>query len=443
MTLFSISALSALFPRAAGGASRSAKAPPHGRTVASRTRTAARDVAGFAAASPFMVLIVLAAVLLVAALSAVTLVADQRDPRWRDSQSREPQSRETQPREPQPREPSSQSSQPPEGGRFRFKTAVDLINVSATVTDSSERFVTGLRKEDFILFEDEREQQITHFSDERVPVSLGIVLDTSGSMEGAKFRAAESAIDRFMRDLLSPEDEVFLMAFNDQAELISGWTTDRDRVMRGLRGVYPRGGTAMYDAVAEAIPLAQRGKHRKKAIVVISDGNDTNSATDVRALRSLIRETEVLIYAIGIDGGSTRPAIRTGPTNRPLPIPWPIPGGGGGRRYPPQFPGQPGPGSYPPSYPGGVPQQPSGANEGVNAHALRDLTDDSGGRTELVRDGRDLGPATAGIADELSRQYSLGYSPAAEKDGRWHTIRVEVRNSNYRVRARRGYIATS
>jgi Ca-activated chloride channel homolog len=428
MTLFSISAISALFPRA-GGAFRTAQASTQARTGAARRTTGA---AVLGAASPFMLLIVLAAVMLVAALSAVTLIAEQRDPQ------RDPQ---REPRESSPREPSSQASQPPEGGRFRFKTAVDLINVSATVTDASERFVTGLRREDFILFEDEREQPITHFSDERVPVSLGIVLDTSGSMEGAKFRAAENAIDRFMRELLSPEDEVFLMAFSEQPELISGWTTDRDRVMRGLRGVYPRGGTAMYDAVAEAIPLAQRGKHRKKAIVVISDGNDTNSATDVRALRSLIRETEVLIYAIGIDGNS-RPAIRTGPTNRPFPIPFPIPGGGG-RRYPPQFPGQPGPGSYPPSYPGGVPQQQSSSNERVNAHALRELTDDSGGRTELVREGSDLGPATAGIADELSRQYSLGYSPAAEKDGRWHTIRVEVRNSNYRVRARRGYIATS
>jgi Ca-activated chloride channel family protein len=397
----------------------------------SRTRTAAARLLAYAGASPFMLLVVLAAVLLVAALSAVTLVADQRDSQRRDSQSREPQ-----PREPQPRE--QEQSQPPSSGRFRFKTSAELINVSATVTDSSERFVTGLRREDFILFEDEREQPITHFSDERVPVSLGIVLDTSGSMEGAKFRAAESAIDRFLRQLLSPDDEVFLMAFSDQVELISGWTTDRDRVMRNLRGVYPRGGTAMYDAVAEAIPLAQRGKHRKKAIVVISDGNDTNSSTDVRALRSLIRETEVLIYAVGIDSNSTTRVIRPGPTNRPLPIPWPIPGGGN-RRPPPQWPGQPG--NYPPNYPGGVPQQ--SGNERVNAHALRELTDDSGGRTELVRDSIDLGPATAGIADELSRQYSLGYEPAVEKDGRWHTIRVEVRNSNYRVRARRGYIATS
>jgi Ca-activated chloride channel homolog len=402
--------------------------------TAASSRTAVVRAAAYAGASPFMLLILLAAMMLVAALSAVTLVAEQREPQRSDPQSRAPLPRD--------RDRDPQSSQPPEGGRFRFKTSAELINVSATVTDSSERFVTGLRREDFILFEDDREQAITHFSDERVPVSLGIVLDTSGSMEGAKFRAAENAIDRFLRQLLSPDDEVFLMAFNDQVELISSWTTDRDRVMRNLRGVYPRGGTAMYDAVAEAIPLAQRGKHRKKAIVVISDGNDTNSSTDVRALRSLIRETEVLIYAVGIDGNSSSTrVIRPGPTNRPLPIPWPIPGGGG-RRPPPHWPGQPGGGSYPPTYPGGVPQQSSG-NERVNAYALRELTDDSGGRTELVRDGSDLGPATAGIADELSRQYSLGYEPATEKDGRWHTIRVEVRNSNYRVRARRGYIATS
>ena len=436
MTLFSISGASA-------GASR--------WPSRSRTRAVAARATAYAAASPFMLLIVLAAVLLVAALSAVTLVAEQRYPQQSDPQSRQTQPRQTQPRETQPRDTQPrdrdrerdqpQSSQPPEGGRFRFKTSAELINVSATVTDSSERFVTGLRKEDFILFEDDRQQPITHFSDERVPVSLGIVLDTSGSMEGEKFRAAEHAIDRFMRQLLSPEDEVFLMAFSDQVELISGWTTDRDSVMRGLRGVYPRGGTAMYDAVAEAIPMAQRGRNRKRAIVVISDGNDTNSSTDVRALRSLIRETEVLIYAIGIDGnGRTTRVIRPGPTNRPLPIPWPIPGGGR-RQPPPQWPGQPGGGSYPPSYPGSVPQQ--SGNERVNAFALRELTDDSGGRTELVRDAADLGPATAGIADELSRQYSLGYEPGVEKDNRWHTIRVEVRNGNYRVRARRGYIATS
>lgn len=374
------------------------------------------------AASTFALFVILAAVMLVAALSAVTLVAQGQQERGDPPRERE---RERQP----------QTS----AGSFKFKTAVDLINVSATVTDVSERFVTGLHKEDFALWEDDRLQTITHFSDERVPVSLGIVLDSSGSMEGAKWRAAESAIDRFMRELLSPEDEIFLMSFSDQADLVSDWTTDRDRIMRAFRRVYPRGGTAMYDAVAEAIPLAQRGRHRKKALVIISDGNDTQSATDVRALRGLIRETEVLIYAIGIDSNS-RPRILNGPSQRPpIRIPWP--GSGGGGRFPPQFPGQPPPGTPPTYPPSGGQQYPN--NDRVNALALRDLTDDSGGRTELVRDASDLGPATASIADELSRQYSLAYTPAAPKDGRWHTIRVEVRNSNYRVRARRGYIATS
>jgi VWFA-related protein len=356
----------------------------------------------------FALLVIAAAALLVAALSVVTLVAQEQT----DS-------------------------------RFRFKSEVELINVSATVTDSTGRFVSGLRKEDFLLWEDDKPQTISHFSDERVPVSLGLVLDVSGSMEGAKFRAAQEAIDRFLRDLLSPDDEVFLMSFADHPDLIQDWTTDRDRVMRSLGRVHPHGGTAMYDAVAEALPIAQRGKHRKKAIVIISDGNDTNSTTDVTSLRGLIREQEVLIYAIGIDGESRSGTYTRGPGPR-IPIPFPVPGGGGGRRYPPQFPGQPPPryppGGYPPGTNGPVVMSP---NDRVNAPALRDLTDDSGGRTEVVRYANDLGPATANIADELSRQYSLAYTPSAAKDGRWHTIRVEVRSRDYLVRSRRGYIASA
>src|SRR5262249_41383111 len=160
--------------------------------------------------------------------------------------------------------------------------------------------VPNLRKEDFSLWEDGRPQPITHFSDERVPVSLGIVLDTSGSMEGDKFESAEAAINRFLGEL-SPEDEMFLYTFNDDVELVQTWTRSRDAVANALGSVRPTGGTSMYDAVAEAIPLAQQGRNRKRAIVIISDGNDTNSRIDVYALRRLIRETEVLIYAIGID----------------------------------------------------------------------------------------------------------------------------------------------
>jgi VWFA-related protein len=324
---------------------------------------------------------------------------------------------------------------------FRFRTAVELINVTATVTDASGRFVSGLQKDDFRLFEDDRPQEITHFNSERVPVSLGIAIDTSGSMDGEKMLAARAAVDRFLFQHLGPDDEVFLYRFDSNAELVQGWTRDRARLRSALGRMSPRGGTALYDAVAEAVPLAQRGQHKKKALVIISDGNDTSSQMDLRSLKQMIRESEVLIYAVGIDsddrftgtgqpGGITLPPRQ--PPRLPIPLPFPMPGrrrpGGGGTSTSP----------LPPQQSGGYGRM----NERVNVAALRDITDDSGGRTEIVRYVRDLDPATTNIADELSKQYYIGYPAAAPKDGRWHTIRVEVRNS-YRVRARRGYTAST
>jgi len=345
---------------------------------------------------------------------------------------------------------------------FKFRTGVELINVTATVTDGSGRFVPGLSREDFRVYQDDQLQQITHFSAERVPVSLGIVLDTSGSMHGEKMAAARAALDRFLLELLGPDDEVFLYRFDTTAELVHGWTTDRREISREIAQLRPRGGTAMYDAVAEAVPLAQSGKHRKKALVIISDGNDTSSRTAITALQSQIRESEVLVYAIGID---TQGETQTAPTRRslggllggilqggggsmmqskPRPFPFPIPGGRRPMPMPPgtgpRYPGQPGnpPATVPP---------PTSRNrilndERVNVAALRDITDDSGGRTEVVRSARDLDPATAGIADELSKQYYMGYAANGAKDGRWHTIRVDVRNGSYHVRARKGFVAT-
>ena len=313
---------------------------------------------------------------------------------------------------------------------FRFRSGVELINVTATVTDRRGRFVSGLEKDDFLVYEDDLLQEIGYFSNERVPVSLGIVLDTSGSMEGEKMDAARDALDRFLFDLLGPDDEIFIYSFSYQPVLVHGWTSDRDSLSRALRRIRPRGGTALYDAVADAIPVAEEGRHRKKAVVVISDGNDTNSETDERDVRRLIRESEVLVYAIGIDGDGG-PRVRVGgPTSRPpLPFPFPVPGGGRGRL---PFP-------TPRSGGGG---RAGSIDDRVNVSALRDLTDDSGGRTEIVRDPTDLDPATAGIADELSRQYYLAYPSPGHRDGQWHAIDVEVTDSRHRVRARRGYVAT-
>ncbi len=329
------------------------------------------------------------------------------------------------------------SGQQQERDRFRFRTGVELINVTATVTDRNGRFVPGLRKEDFEVYEDNDQQTISHFSSERVPVSLGIVLDTSGSMEGEKFAAARRALDRFLFDLLDRDDEIFLYTFDATPELVENWTTDRQRIVRALGRVDPGGGTALYDAVAEAVPLAQSGTRRKKALVVISDGNDTSSRTSLREVQQLIRETEVLVYAIGIDGrGDTTTASNQPPPRLPIPIPFPFPG----RRPPPT--------SRPPQQP--FPPQPRGpyrsggsGSEAVDIAALRDLTDDSGGRTEIVRSAADLHPATASVADELSKQYFLAYPAPGHKDGRFHTIRVEVRRGNgYLVRSRKGYIAS-
>ena len=323
---------------------------------------------------------------------------------------------------------------------FRFKSGVELINVTATVTDRSGRFYSNLRKEDFIVYEDNQPVEITHFNAERTPVSLGIVVDTSGSMVGEKWRAAVSSIDRFFRMMDNEFDEFFLYRFSANADLVADWTSDRDRLANALGRIHPNGGTAMYDAAAEAVPMAHSGQNRKKAVVIISDGNDTSSRVGVSEVKQVVRETEVLVYAVGIDGTGQPTFQRPQPPIRQpqprLPIPFPFPGGRGTGRIP-----MPQPGGYPPG--GGRGGTYSvGGDERVNVMALREITDDSGGRTEIVRDARDLDPAVASIADELSQQYYLGYPSPGHRDGRWHTIRVELRDPSLRVRARKGYVAT-
>jgi VWFA-related protein len=315
-----------------------------------------------------------------------------------------------------------------------FRSGIELVNVTAWVTDRRGRFVSGLQKEDFTIFEDGQPREVTYFSNERVPVSLGLVLDASGSMTPDKMSAARSAIDRFVYDLLGADDELFVLEFANRPRLTLGWTTDRRAISQAVARVSPSGGTAMYDAVAEAVPVALRGAHDKKALLVISDGNDTNSEIAAGELRRIIREAEVLVYAIGVDGTLVPPRVapRAWPPLPPPPPRFPMPPGRGPQRpFPPIIP---------PVIGGGGTSMPNG--ERVDAGALRQITDDSGGRTEIVRGFGDLGNATIRIADELSKQYYLSYASAGRRDGRWHDIRVEVKGRDVVVRARRGYVAS-
>src|SRR5687767_2134441 len=314
---------------------------------------------------------------------------------------------------------AQQSSQTTPNPGFTFRTSVDLINVTATVTDSQGRFVPGLRMEDFEVYEDGKLQKISQFDSERVPVSLGIVLDSSGSMDGEKMTHARDAVRRFLDELLGPQDEVFLMRFDSRVSVLSDWTENRAAVSRMVGSIRPNGGTALYDAMSDAVPLGEQGSRRKKALVLISDGNDSDSSTDVNTVQRQIRESELLVYAVGIDGQGESLGQSIGQTIGRIILNLPRSGSSGPRT------------------------SRTSTGERLNEGVLRSITDDSGGRTEIIRNARDIDAATAGIASELSRQYFLGYSTSSPRDGRWHTIDVRVKRGNYTIRARKGFIAES
>lgn len=286
-----------------------------------------------------------------------------------------------------PAPPSTRSSPSQADRRPAWHTGVDIVSVAVTVLDENGRLVTGLSKDDFRVFDDGTEQPITQFVGERVPVSLGILLDLSESMIGQRLDDAKFALGRFVNDLLVPEDEAFLMVFNHRPRLVAPWTLNPSQLSTRLDGVAPSGGTAIYDAILEALPLFARRSHQRAAMVVISDGADTASDADVMTVRARLRRADLFMYAIAIDAPGKRPV--------------------------------------------------SGK---VDPYALRAITDENGGYTEIVHDSAELVPATARIADELNRQYLLGYVPPRPPDGEYHSIRVRTTNPALKVRSRRGYV---
>jgi VWFA-related protein len=281
-------------------------------------------------------------------------------------------------------------TQPPVSGNQRFRTGVEVISVNATVTDAEGHLVTDLPRESFELYEDGVQQTITQFSNERVPVGLGLLLDISDSMFGRRLQDARTAVERFLLDLLTPDDEFFIMAFNHKPRVLTGWTREPDLVRRTLDALRPSGGTAVYDAIVQSLPLMAKRSRQRAAVVVISDGADTASDATLRDIRSALLRSDAFVYAVAIDS----------PERQPI-------------------------------------------NTRVNPAALREITAESGGRTEIVQNSADLTTSTESIAHELNSQYLLGYSSIHATDGQYHSIRVKVGGAGFKVRARNGYVGVS
>lgn len=278
------------------------------------------------------------------------------------------------------------TAQVPPGRSLR--SSIELTVVTATVLDQDNHLVPGLDRDAFEIFEDGEPQRITQFTHERVPIGLGLLLDVSDSMFGQRIVDARAAAERFLTELLAPDDTFFLMSFNHQPRVLTPWTADAALVRNALATIRPSGGTAIYDSVLAALPLMEQRTRERAAIVVISDGADTASDTALRDLRTALLQADAFVYAVAIDS----PHRQT-------------------------------------------------INTRVNPEALGEITNPSGGHTTVVRDGAGLAAATARIAEELNTQYVIGYSSPHPGDGKYHSLRVRVGNGRYRVRARNGYVA--
>ena len=289
--------------------------------------------------------------------------------------------------------PDSQGKSPSNGG---IHLDVNLALVTVTVTDPYNRQVSGLESDNFRVYEDNVEQEIVNFSCEDVPVSVGIVLDMSGSMSNKVVKAKE-AILQFLKTS-NPEDEFFLVGFNDHAGLLSSFTNDVQNLQSQLLSVSARGSTALLDAIFLALTQMKNAHFRKHAIVIISDGGDNHSRYSQSDIKRLVREADTQLYAIGI----VDPLPYRSRTEEEL---------------------------YGPSL-------------------LTDLTDLTGGRVFFLDNVNDLPDIATKIGTELRNQYILGYHPSNKKqNARWRKIKIKLRPPKglppLSVYAKTGYYASA
>jgi len=253
-------------------------------------------------------------------------------------------------------------------------TNTDLITFTVTVTDTYGRFVSGLNKNAFTVLDDKKPQEITFFSDDDSPVSVGVIFDVSGSMSGDKVRRARDALSKFVQTSHN-SDEYFLIGFNSRAQLLLDKTRDGNAVLDKMTFVQTRGNTALYDACYLGVEKVQRGAHPKRALLLISDGQDNNSRYTFNELRRLLKESDVVLYGIGILGGGD-----------------------------------------------------AGSSLGMEGQGILDeLAGVSGGKAFFPRGPAEMDDIFEQIALELRHQYSIGYKPTNfSNDGRWHKVKVKV-----------------
>lgn len=289
------------------------------------------------------------------------------------------------------------SAQSPEqaknqGSPRNLKVDVELVTVSATVTDNQNRVITGLDKEHFKIWEDKLEQKIESFSAEDVPVSLGIVFDISGSMKD-KISTARDAAVTFLKTG-NPEDEYFLTVFSNRADVSEDFTTDISRLQTKLVFEATKGMTAMYDAVYMSLEKLKGGTNPKKALLLITDGEDNRSRYTYANVRDFVKEQDVRIFAIGITSDFSS-QLSAGRTGRAM---------------------------------------------------IEELADITGGHAFFPDSVYDLEDICSKIAVELKNQYVIGYKSTNEiKDGKWRRIRVRVDGPKgvgpLNVRNKSGYYA--
>jgi Ca-activated chloride channel homolog len=272
-----------------------------------------------------------------------------------------------------------------------LKVDVDLVLVPVTITDPMNRLVTGLEKGNFQLFEGNASQDIRTFSSEDAPVSLGVIFDSSGSMSSKMDRAKDAVMEFFKT--ANPQDEFFMITFSDEPEEVSDFTSSVDEIQNKLVFAVPRRRTALLDAIYMGVSKMRQAKYAKKALLIISDGGDNHSRYTENEIRSLVKEADVMIYAIGIYD-----------------------------RY------------------------ASAVEERLGPQLLSDITELTGGRAFTIDNPNDLGDVATKIGVELRNQYVLGYHPAkVVRDGKWRKIKVKLLPPKglppLRVYARTGYYA--